>query len=81
MHESMGRKARDTITGFSGTVTGYCEYISGCNQCLLMPPVKKDGSWVEGMWIDEQRVKFIGKSRIKLDNEKSPGPDKPAPKR
>jgi hypothetical protein len=77
-HPALGRKGKDKITGFSGTVTGFVEYITGCNQLLLIPPVGKDGKTGDGQWFDEQRVDLTGKP-IVLDNSKSNGPDKPAP--
>lgn len=78
----LGVKATDIVTGFSGTVTGTAQYISGCSQALLVPRVKEDGSFVESQWFDEQRL-TVDKSvaAIVIDNEKTPGPDKAAPKR
>lgn len=77
----LGVKAKDKITGFTGVVTGFCSYISGCNQALLVPPVGKDGRFVEAQWFDEQRLEILNAKAIVLDNSKTPGPDKPAPKR
>ena len=36
----LGQKVQDSITGFAGLVTGRCEYITGCNQILIQPPIK-----------------------------------------
>lgn len=78
----LGVTATDAITGFTGTVTGLCFYISGCNQALLVPKVDKDGGHREGHWFDIQRLKVDARTKpIKLDNGESPGFDKPAPKR
>ena len=52
----LGKTVVDKITGFSGIVTGYVTYISGCNQCLIAPPVDKDGKTRDGLWLDEQRL-------------------------
>lgn len=78
----LGSKVTDRITGFTGTVTGYVEYISGCNQCLVVPRVKDDGSQIDSCWYDEQRL-VVDESVpvLQLDNGKTPGPDKAAPKR
>jgi hypothetical protein len=77
----LGSKAKDTITGFSGVVTGFCEYISGCNQVLLTPPVDKDGGYKSGQWFDVQRVERVDDSLVVLDNSETPGCDIPAPVR
>lgn len=81
MKIKFGMKAHDLITGFSGTVTGRTEYISGCSQILLVPAIDKDGKLSEGHWFDEQRVIADETSpSITLDNRKTPGPDR-APSR
>lgn len=78
----LGKTATDRITGFKGVVTGYCEYISGCNQALVVPPVKADGTSVYPGWFDVQRL-AIDESipRVVLDNGDTPGCDMPAPVR
>jgi hypothetical protein len=75
----LGRRAKDIITGFQGTVVGRVTYISGCDQALLQPEVK-DGKFEEARWFDVQRVQVDESSLpIALDNSKTPGPDVPAP--
>lgn len=75
----IGRLVKDKITGFSGRVTGYVQYITGCNQALVAPPIDKDGKGVSAAWFDEQRLEFVDGSRLTLDNSKSPGCGEPAP--
>lgn len=77
----LGGQYKDIITNFTGVATGFTEYISGCNQVLLVPPVKDDGSYVDGMWFDVQRLERVEGTIVSLDNSKTPGFDKPAPKR
>ena len=80
MINPIGRKVKDKITGFTGIVTGHVEYISGCNQCLVVPPVKKDGSLIDAQWFDDQRIQLIGvDDPITLENILTPGADKAAP--
>ena len=55
----MGNLAKDVITGFKGTVGGFCQYLTGCNQILLAAPVKEDGSLGESHWFDDSRVVFV----------------------
>ena len=77
----LGRKVKDKITGFTGTVTGLCQYISGCNQALVAPAVGKDGVAKDSAWFDEQRLEYVGTEKVTLDNGKTPGFDRAAPKR
>lgn len=82
MKTRLGVTVRDLITGFEGVVTGRVEYISGCNQVLVVPKVKADGAFIPAEWFDEQRVVVnTAVDRIALDNGSSPGFDAPAPKR
>jgi len=48
-----GREAVDSITGFTGKITGYAKYMTGCNQYSL--ETMKDGD-IKSYWFDEQRV-------------------------
>lgn len=56
-------KMRDTvrsvITGFTGTVTGFCKYLNGCEQWLVAPKVSEDGSAREALWIDVQHLEVV----------------------
>ncbi len=73
----MGVEVEDKITGFKGIVTGFCTYISGCNQVLVQPRLDKDEKFVEGRWLDEQRLTVISarNMRVTLDNTETPGFD------
>jgi hypothetical protein len=73
-----GLKVKDKITGFTGTVTGFTTYITGCSQYLVQPPVKKEGDFTEGRWIDEDRLEQQDGEAISL-KRKINGADIPAP--
>jgi len=77
---NLGRFGTELITGFQGIATGYCQYITGCSQYLLVPK-SVDGSYKEPQWFDEQRIFFNEGDAIKLDNGATPGCDRAAPKR
>jgi len=77
----LGWTAKDKITGFQGVITGRCEYLTGCNQILLSPPVDEKGAARDGHWYDEQRCERVGNTEIVLDNGANPGCDIPAPVR
>lgn len=77
----LGARYRDKITGFIGTATGHCEYLSGCHQTLIVPQVTPDGTFKSGEWFDDQRLERMSGDVVALENDKTPGFDKPAPKR
>ena len=81
--ENFGKTGKDIITGFEGIITGYCSYISGCAQYLLVQRVAADNVSKDGQWVDISRVEIDEtKEAITLppmaiaDN---PGCDKAAP--
>lgn len=77
----LGFTAKDVITGFSGVVTGYCAYISGCHQVLLVARAE-GGKEPVSAWYDAQRLKIDPDvPQIALDNGRTPGCDLAAPKR
>lgn len=77
-----GRKVRDRITGFTGTVTGVLFYLSGCNQALVAPEMDKDGKVPDPNWFDVQRLEIVaGVEPIVLDNSETPGCDRAPPVR
>ena len=77
----LGVKVQDRITGFTGVVTGRCEYLTGCHQVLVCPPVDTEGKASDSRWFDEQRCKVLDANPISLDNGATPGCDIPAPVR
>ncbi len=52
---ALGAKIKDSITGFSGVVTGRAEYITGCRQYLVTAKGTK-GKRGEHEWFDEDRL-------------------------
>lgn len=80
MQIQLGKTYTDQVTGFRGVATGYVQYLTGCNQVLLIPKVDKDGKVREGQWFDEQRMVEVKSAKpIVLDNRGRPGPDMPPP--
>ncbi len=77
----LGATYKDKITGFQGVCTGKVQYLTGCNQALIVPKAAEDGSLRDAIWFDEQRLDQVGGERIELDNGKNPGCDIPAPVR
>lgn len=55
----LGDKAKDTITGLSGTVTARYEYLNGCVQLRIQPNEVKDGKPVEGSTFDIEQLELV----------------------
>lgn len=55
----LGHEAKDKVTGFQGILTGYCEYLTGCNQYHIQPKCEKATSYPNGTWIDEGKIELI----------------------
>lgn len=57
----LGKRARDKVTGFKGVITGRSQFITGCDQYVLIPKMKKgDTELAKGQWFDEGRLEVIG---------------------
>lgn len=59
MEFTLGNTLRDKVTGFTGTATARIQYINGCIQYCLLPKVDKDGKYVDGIYIDVQRLEKV----------------------
>ena len=76
----LGREVESLVTGFRGILMGYVVYLSGCNQCLVMPKVSESGDNRESIWIDIQCLKYVGTEKIIIDNGNTPGASIPPKK-
>ena len=52
----LGTKVKDSITGFEGIATSRVEYLIGCTQIGITPPVDKDGKVPDVVYLDEYRL-------------------------
>lgn len=75
MAVKLGQKVKDVITGFEGTITGRAQYLTGCSQGLVAPPISKDGEHRDGHWFDEDRLAVVSEEIVDL-KVVNPGPDK-----
>ena len=70
----LGRRATDKITGFTGVITAYVAYLTGCNQCQVTPRVTGEGSARDAAWFDVQRLELNKEAEaIVLDDGPTPG--------
>ncbi|MDR6094934.1 hypothetical protein [Stenotrophomonas sp. SORGH_AS_0321] len=71
----LGSTVTDRITGFKGVAVGHVEYLTGCNQTLVVPPVDAEGKLRDGQWFDDQRLQVSEGVPVTLDNSATPGHD------
>jgi len=55
----LGSKVRDIVTGFEGVALSRVEYMNGCVQICVKPPVDKAGKMQEGLYIDIEQLEII----------------------
>ena len=80
---NLGKKGRDKITGFTGTITACASYLTGCDQYGLTPPVDANGKTQSNEWFDAGRVEILGDGLKAADvaSAKNGGPNRDAPNR
>ena len=66
-------------TGFTGTAVGRTEWIYGCIRYSVEPTkLSKDGTFIESVWIDEQRLQVVSRVKLKIGKHfKGPAPGGP----
>lgn len=69
----LGAQVTDRITGFKGTVTGRCEYMTGCIQYSVTPKGKA-GKMPDTQWVDEVNLLPKGRTTKKRSTTRPGGP-------
>lgn len=68
---AMGAQARDSITGFEGTITARYEFINGCRRYQL--EALRDGDLKE-LVFDEERVVVLAAEPARVEARVTGGP-------
>lgn len=55
----LGDLAKDTITGFTGTVTARHEYLNGCVRFSLQSRALKDGAPLDPLTFDIEQLELV----------------------
>lgn len=71
----LGDEVIDKVTGFKGIVTSVAKCLNGCDRATVQPPMKKDGSLPDSIWIDIPQLTLVkaGKYAVKSDQERVNG--------
>lgn len=81
----LGQKVKDKITGFTGIAVAKAEYLTGCTQIGISPPMGKDGKLGESMYFDWTRLEVLDSKPIEIISDQTPkkdigGPNRDAPR-
>ena len=60
MNAIVGKRVKDSLSGLEGVVTGYTEWLTGCNTVGINPCALHEGKPIETQWFDENRIIVIG---------------------
>jgi len=76
----LGILAKDKVSGFVGIITGKANYITGCEQYLLVPKASESNDYKTGQWFDKGRLDYISEGVTAEDvNASDDGCDLQAP--
>jgi hypothetical protein len=79
----LGIEVKDIVTGFKGITMARAEYLTGCDQYLVLPQPKGNKTYPESQWIDDGRLKATKKGMIikpdDIADPENPGCDLPLP--
>jgi hypothetical protein len=74
----LGMKGRDKLTGFEGVCLGVAQYLTGCDQILLVPDhTGEHGKRPDGEWFDDMRIERVGDKIVKFSNDDAAAAEKP----
>lgn len=62
-----GDQVYETVTGFSGVITGTAFYLTGCTQHLITQQFVPEGKEPIALWYDEGRINFVKKHLTEED--------------
>lgn len=73
-------KVKDKISGFTGIVTSYTKFITGCDRCFVCPDkLDKEGSVIDGHSFDVLELAIVKKKAISFDEPKKKDKGSPRP--
>ena len=66
MQVKLGKKYRDSISGFSGIAVARTIYLYNCVRVMLSPTkLKKDGDFLPDTWFDELALIAVLRKKVK----------------
>ena len=75
----LGQQVRCIVTGFTGIAISRVEYLNGCVQYCVKPPVKDDGTLVDDSFTDYLELLDVDEGvPAKVSNTGGPKADTPS---
>ncbi len=75
----LGKKVRDTVSGFEGVAVSSHEYLQGCRRISIQPKVDKEGKLPDTCSFDEPQLEYVDTEKALPSNTKTGGPEKYMP--
>lgn len=72
----LGDKAKDSISGFSGTITAITEWLNGCRRITISPGHLHEGKVIDSHTFDAEQVEKVEEGP-KLSPSRTGGPSIP----
>ncbi len=76
----LGSKVRDKVTGFTGIATAKIEYLNGCIQICIKPPVDKNNKMPDVEYVDIDQIEILEEEKITFLKKLTGGPQRDCPK-
>jgi len=77
----LGDSVRDSVSGFTGIVTGMTEFLHGCFRCGVTPQKLHDNKPIPAEWFDEPQLVVVKAKVIKVGKRDDGGPMSSVPTR
>ena len=68
----LGQRVKDKVSGFIGIAVAKCEYLNGCIQFHITPPVDEKGNERKDQWIDAAQLEIIDNGVLSESKPKAP---------
>ena len=77
---NLGDQVRDRVTGYTGIVIAFTQWLNGCNRVTVQAQELKDGKPVDCQAFDVEQMEVLKANALDLSQKPSGGP-MPSPQR
>lgn len=70
---NLGDTVRDMVTGFEGVAISRVEYLNGCVQFCVKPPIDKDKKMRDGEYIDVHQLVIVSNKQARVEKSETGG--------
>lgn len=80
MSNILGKKVRDTVSGFEGIAVAKTQWINGCVRYHVQPKVKDDNTYTNPEWFDVEQLEVLDEESVDIKPRKTGGDRKDPPR-